>query len=301
MKESHATVGPSIMASRPKLTLVTTRDYHLFAALDRCPLTVGQILKLSRTFPYPFTTERRVQERLAKLCAAGRVRRWQYATAGQGALSYYTLSPEGYCILHGVDAPPPRSHAFSEVGVARQSHTRCLADFLVHTFLAAHAAGATITDFARENALRIQVESDFLYPDSSFIIRRPDGFPFRLFVELDNVSERVQSTGARDSWQRKIRFYDAYQDRTLPERFHVLAVTTGTGQRVEHILEAARTTMRNPHRSLLYATTLPEYLAQSRPLTAPCFRDNCGRNVVLVLPQRQPTMQAAQLARAVAV
>lgn len=79
-------------ASDSPLRLVTPRDRDLFEALDRCPLTVRQLLKLSVTFAYPFTTERRVQERLHQLCAAGRVRRWLYATAGQGALSYYTLS-----------------------------------------------------------------------------------------------------------------------------------------------------------------------------------------------------------------
>src|SRR6266436_5899805 len=56
------------------LCLVTPRDRDLFAALDRGPLTVRQLLTLSVTFAYPFTTERRVQERLQKLCAAGRVR-----------------------------------------------------------------------------------------------------------------------------------------------------------------------------------------------------------------------------------
>ena len=88
------------------LCLVTPRDQDLFEALDRCPLTVRQLLSLSATFIYPFTTERRVQERLQKLAAAGRVRRWRYATAGQGALSYYTLSPLGYRLLHGFDTAP---------------------------------------------------------------------------------------------------------------------------------------------------------------------------------------------------
>src|SRR6267142_4637579 len=82
------------------LCLVTPRDIDLFQALDRCPLTVRQLLKLSATFVYPFTTERRVQERLHRLCAAGRVRRWLYATAGRGALSYYTLSLRGFQVLH---------------------------------------------------------------------------------------------------------------------------------------------------------------------------------------------------------
>ena len=87
--------------------LVTPRDRDLFVALERSPLTVRQLLKVSTTFVYPFTSERRVQERLQRLCAAGRLRRWFYATAGRGALSYYTLTPEGYRLLHGPEVRPP--------------------------------------------------------------------------------------------------------------------------------------------------------------------------------------------------
>ena len=62
------------MASTVTVRLVTPRDLDLFQALDRCPLTVAQVLKVSQTFAYPFTTERRVQERLHELVTASRVR-----------------------------------------------------------------------------------------------------------------------------------------------------------------------------------------------------------------------------------
>src|SRR5207237_8576639 len=115
------------------LRLVTPRDRDLFQALDRCPLTVRQLLKLSSTFAYPFTTERRVQERMQQLCAAGRVRRWLYATAGQGALSYYPLTTISHPLLHG-DQATGRG-AFGPVGLSRQPHTQALADALVHLFV----------------------------------------------------------------------------------------------------------------------------------------------------------------------
>src|SRR5437588_10626462 len=105
------------MATASSLCLVTPRDRDLFLALERSPLTVRQLLKLSETFAYPFTTERRVQERMQRLVAAGRVRRWRYATAGQGALSYYILRPLGYRLLHGADAPAPRRGLFRPIGV----------------------------------------------------------------------------------------------------------------------------------------------------------------------------------------
>src|SRR3981081_1938457 len=101
-------------------TLVTPRDTDIFSALARTPLTVRQLLKLSVTFAYPFTTERRVQERLQALYAAGRVRRWYYATAGQGALSSHTLSPLGFQLLHGAEAGPMVRGLFRPVGQARQ-------------------------------------------------------------------------------------------------------------------------------------------------------------------------------------
>src|SRR5437016_3330105 len=145
------------MATLSPLCLVTHRDRDLFQALDRCPLTVRQLLKLSKAFGHSFTTERRVQERLQKLCAAGRVRRWRYATAGQGALSYYTLTPLGYRLLHGHDAAPSGRGLFGPVGVARQTHTRALAEAIVHLGIGAHHADVSIENFRRENTLRLTV------------------------------------------------------------------------------------------------------------------------------------------------
>src|SRR5579883_3294409 len=121
------------MASKSPHQLVTPRDIDILAALDRCPLTPAQLLKLSQTFALPFTHERRVRERLFQLCDSGRLHRWRYAAAGQGAPNYYTLSPLGYRLLHGEGANPSTKRAFAEVGLAKQHHTQCLADFIVHT------------------------------------------------------------------------------------------------------------------------------------------------------------------------
>src|SRR5881409_3177341 len=122
------------MTSTQALRSVTSRDFEILAALDRCPLTAAQLLKLSETFPLPFTTERRVRERLQILCDCGRVRRSQYyATAGRGAQNYYRLTSVGYRLLNGDDAKPPTKRYFSDIGVANHHHTRSLADFIVHT------------------------------------------------------------------------------------------------------------------------------------------------------------------------
>ena len=72
----------------------TPRDFDLFRAIDRGPLTVRQLLKLSATFSSPFHSERYLQARLYLLTQAGLLRRGAYATTDPSVLYYYTLSPE---------------------------------------------------------------------------------------------------------------------------------------------------------------------------------------------------------------
>jgi len=67
------------MARRPTTTLVTPRDLDILTALDRCPLTLDQLLSLSQTFSRPFTIYRRAHERLQQLSDSGWVRRAQHA------------------------------------------------------------------------------------------------------------------------------------------------------------------------------------------------------------------------------
>src|SRR5262245_54290598 len=112
----YAKLFANPMASTAPLRLLTSRDLEVLASFDHCPLTARQLLKLSRTFAQPFPNERRVRDRLQALSAVGRVRRWQYATAGRGAPNYYTLSPLGYRLLHGDGAIPPTKRAFGPVG-----------------------------------------------------------------------------------------------------------------------------------------------------------------------------------------
>ena len=159
------------MASDSPNRLLTSRDLDILLALDHCPLTVQQLLKVGETFQRPFTDEKRVRERMQILCDAGRVRRFAYATAGRGALNYYTLSPLGYRILYGPEAQPPTKRYFEPVAIAHQQHTRSLADFIVHTIVGAHRSGIAFTSFYRENSLRLQVGDECLFPDCAFLLR----------------------------------------------------------------------------------------------------------------------------------
>ncbi len=138
-----------------------------------------------------------------------------------------------------------------------------------------------LAGFYRENALRLTVGSESLYPDCAFQLVTPSGFPFSFFVELDNSTEAIRSDKDRDSWERKLRLYDAFQD-TTPVRFRVLVLTTRSSQRVGHVLDAAKAILANPQRGLIYGAFLDDFLAQPDALTSPCFRDHLGRRRALV-------------------
>ena len=264
--------------------LLAPRDIEILTALDHCPLTASQILRISQTFALPFTSERRVRERLFQLCEAGRVCRWPYATAGQGAPNYYTLSRLGFRILHGDVAKPPTKRAFGPIGISRQHHTQSLADFVVQTAVSAHRSGVDFTGFYRENTLRLQIGDECLFPDNAFQLIEREGSDFGFFTEIDAGTERIRSPKDVESWERKIRLYDRFQDVSL-KRFRVLIVSTRSRERVTHILDLAGTLVRNPQRSLFYGISLPEYLAAAEPLRSACFRDHHGEPATL-LPER---------------
>jgi hypothetical protein len=270
---------------------LTERDVEILQALDRCPLTVRQILKLSQSFPgMTFKSTRSVQDRLQKLRQADWVRRWTYATASRvGAPDYYRLTLLGYRLLHGENAPPPTKRYFNEVGIARHHHTHSLAEFIVHTVVGALQRNVQMKYFRQENSLRIQVGQETLFPDCAFELHCTDGRQFNFFVELDNGTERIQSVKDTDSWLRKIHLYEQYQDKVYPHRFRLLVVATRSVERLQHILAVASAHVRNPQRSLLYAVHLEEYLLEADPVGIPCFRDHRGTAVALISTHARPS------------
>ncbi len=269
------------MTTRPR-RILTGRDLEVFQALDRTPLAAEQLLKLSRTFQHPFGSERMVRERLAALCSAGWAQAGRYATIGNGAgQNYYQLTRTGYRILYGETSVPPTKRYFAPISLPRQYHTRCLADFIVHTIVAAHGAVAAFTDFYRENTLRLEVGAECLYPDCAFQLILPDGRAFNYLVEIDNHTEQIRSTKEADSWQRKARLYDDLQS-SAPNRFRVLVVTTRSGPRLKTILTLAAAHSSNLQRSVLIGTPLAMYLAESTPLSAPIFLDHHLHSISLL-------------------
>jgi hypothetical protein len=263
---------------------LTQRDFDILLSLDRCPLTVRQLLKLSETFAgRPFTSERSVQDRLQKLGDAGWLQRWTFATASRaGAPDYAKLTLVGYRLLYGEKAQPPTKRYLKEVGIAHQHHTHCLAEFIVHTAVAAHRQGLAMKNFSRENTLRLEVAQESLFPDAAFDLVTRDEQSYRFYVELDNGTERVRSETETESWQRKIRLYEQWQDRMAPERFRVLAVTTRSRDRLDHILALARQHARNPLRLLVYAVHLDDFLRCENAIQERCFAHHHRRPVALI-------------------
>jgi hypothetical protein len=273
------------MANPLCTSILTGRDLDILLALDHGPMTAQQILRISQTFPRPFPDEKRVRERMNVLHDAGQVRRFAYATTGRGSLHYFTLSPLGYKLLYGPDAEAPSRRYFDTVAVARQHHTRCLADFIVHTIVAAYFAGIEFTSFYRENTLRLEVGAESIYPDCAFLLRTRDERDFGFIVELDNGTERVRSPKDADCWDRKIRLYETLQDCS-PKRFRVLVVATARRDRLDHILATAAALAPNPKRRLFYGIQLDRFLQVPDALRLPCFTDHWGHDVALIQPDR---------------
>ena len=278
------------MAKSSPRCVITSRDLEVLAALDRCPLTAQQLLKLSRSFCLPFTTERRVRERLQQLERQHWLTSWLYATASRGGSpSYWKLTRDGYRVLHGTDAVLPQRRFFEEIALGHH-HTMSLSDFIVQTFVAAHRLGIEVRYFARENSVRMEAAGSVLYPDCAFQLFTPGGStvarpPFNFVVELDNGTERIRSPQDVESIERKVRGYELHQSATPSfdhGRFVVLFVTTRSSDRLTHILQAAARIMRNPKRTLFLGVTLSAFLTHDAPLTAPLFLSPTGRQQSLI-------------------
>ncbi len=265
------------------ITVLTARDVELLTALDRCPLTAAQLVKLSQTFPLPFRADRLLRRRMSKLEHIGLVRRAMYtALAGRGGTpNYYLLTPLGHRMLHGPDARPPAKRFGHPLAPAGQYHTHALAEVIVHFVVAARRAGVEMTGFCRENTVALSDGQHTIYPDSAFQLLHPGGVRFSYFVELDNSTERLVTDKDTDSWQRKICIYESVR-QSRPTRFRVLVVSTRSAERISHILSLSKMLATNPRRTLFCGTVLPTFLATEDALTQPVFCDHLGRETALI-------------------
>lgn len=270
---------------------ITPRDVELLTVIDRHPMTAEQLLKLSETFPAPFTHDRLVRRRLSQLREAGFLRSFPYATAGRGgAPHYWKLTRDGYRLLYGESLPLPRRRYFEAVSPGHHHHTLCLGELLTHLAVTAHREGIALRQFSRENQLKIEAGTFTLHPDCAFQLVTPDGRPFNFVVELDNGTERIRSRLDVESIERKLRGYDAHQSRfdaLDPERYLVLFVTTRSPVRLQHILDLAGMVMENPHRTVFIGADIRAFLAGD-PFRDALLRDHRGLKRML-LPRRTQT------------
>lgn len=278
----------------------TARDRELLVATGRTTPTLALLLKASQTFDEPFTNGDYLRRRLKKLSGAGWVRQWRYATASQGALSYYKLTPAGYRLVAGHAAALPSKRYFRPVSLGLQEHTQALAEFLVHFLVGVHRAGAMMSEFYPEHDLELKLDGAVQYPDTAIQVMTPRGDAFNYAIELDNGSERLCSRKETDSIAKKIDFYEQYQD-FCSRRFRVLFVCTRATQRQFNIQALAGSKARNPDRHLVYTCSLPEFLADGDALHAPCFLDHQGRSQPLLptrlssaASRREPAQQLLQ-------
>lgn len=264
------------------------RDWEILGAIDRCPLSVAQLLRLSETFGQPFCDEHNLRRRLRELAAAGLLKRFPYALTSDGrSPNYWKLTQEGYRTLYGNSAAMPKRRYFEAIRPGHHYHTFCLAELLVHLSISASKHDCEILHFARENSLKLEADPFVVYPDAAFVIRSAKGRTFPFVIELDNGTERVRSKQDVESIERKIRGYDAYQARFEardPDRFLVVFVTTRSEVRLQHILDTAAQVMSQPQRRVFVGASL-EHMLQDDPFKAALLSDHRGlRRQMIPLP-----------------
>lgn len=253
------------------------RDFEVFTALDRCPLTANQLRRLSATFKTPFKNEHLLRRRLRKLISVGLVKKFSYAIASAGRTpSYYKLTQLGFCSLYGAGAKLPRARSFNAISTGHHHHTYNLAEAIVHLCVTAKENNCEIIHFAKENSVTLVAEPFTLYPDSAFVVRRSDGKTFPFVLEIDNGSERVRSKQDVESLERKIRGYDAHQTNFKsvdPDRYVVLFITTRSELRLQNILDVAADLMTNSQRKVFVGCELQSFLSVD-PFRSPAFKDH---------------------------
>ncbi len=270
------------MASSSPRRQITERDISVFTTLDRCPLTAEQLLRVSNSFAQPFTSLRRVQERLRQLTCSRLIQSWWYTSSTGCPVRYHKLSPATYRLLHGPDTRPRSKQMFSEISPSRHRHTQALADFIVHTTLAANFRGLRIRNFHGEDRLRVDIGEEYFFPDASFQLVSPADYRFNFFVEVDCGTETVYSDRLDvDHWQRKLhRYIQLHQSGG--RRFRLLVVAVTSEKRLQNILDLAGRMTKGLDFRLVYGTLLADYLATADALFKPCFLSPDNREVSLL-------------------
>lgn len=264
---------------------LSPRDLSLLRFLSRTPATTAILLRVSPTFDEGgFIDERRLRERLQTLGDAGMVRAWSTANVGGGVRNYYKLTPLGWHMLYGQEAPSPPRTLFAEVPPSLFVHTFRLAGVIAEVVRACHERRVTVERVIRENELVFAVGDRQVQPDCFFRLSA-QGRTFNLAFEIDNSTASLDSH-TPSSIRTKLAAYDAYQEHVLSQwviggkawerpRFRVIFLTPSV-ERAYHILSLAADTTVNRARRLVYAAFLDSFLSENDPLFTPIFLDHFG-------------------------
>jgi hypothetical protein len=269
------------MASKSSSIIYTARDQQIHEALALTPLDTQQLLRFSGIFDQPFVNDRTLRERMHEHATAGWVQTFTYATTTSGKLNYYKLSPLGFRMLNGPDAPRPKPSAFREVSPALQRHTRHLADIITQTNVHARRLGLTIVEQHGENQLPLALGERMQKPDYTFRLATRDG-PLTFYDELDEGTEPIASTKQRESLEARIRFHEDYQNAN-GERYRVRVFFAKASARMVQFLALARRYAAK-QRVIFLAVLLEDYLKHGSPLTSPIFVDHFNRLEPLIPP-----------------
>ena len=277
------------------------RDHYLLSALYLTPLTIPQLLELSRTWPAPFFAWDTLYHRLEKLRGGRWVRRWPYAIAIDGAKTYYKLTPAGYRTLVGNDAArAPGRYSFSQM--THPWHTYWLARFIVKTLVTARRFGVTLEECYPDNTVPLAGDTSALYPDFLITVVAHDGRRYHYCIELDNATQSIRSETNLDALEWKIRRYEAWQYAAAErgENFRVLFATTGSLPHAKNIVAVAADILLDPRRELVLSCRLQDYLAAPNPFTQPVWLSQRGQRAAMIpryaVASRRPRWHSGLLA-----
>lgn len=262
----------------------------------------------------------------------GLLQRTEYAIVGPGRRPYHLLTEAGYAFLFPGEPTPTKSYLsratgerrsrksafFAPIPLNTQDHDYAVSQSVVHTLLQArrdqigietyhtrHRVELKIpTTYAMQTSLKAIVRRDpasgmpvrehlSLFPDATVEFVTKEGGRYLRYDEIDGGSESVLSREDTDAIERKVRFYDHYQD-IADRRFRVRFLTYRPNSfgRLRSIIECARAILRNPERPLFLFTTLEHYLTKNGALVRPIFLDHFGRPAPCV-----PSRASASLRR----
>jgi len=261
------------------------RDEWLAEFLFRTPATSEQVLAVSQTWPWPFFSLRRVQQRLADHVEAGWAQKHRYKTSTRiGGTFYYQLTLTGYrTYLADEYAKPPTERFFYERADARHRHTFALAQFITHLTVAAHRHGFRVEDYRPEGTVSLSFGEETVQPDGQYCLVSPAGRRFLQRVELDRSTKRqTTQVGYDKTWAKCNRVYDGWQDLHPEQSSRTVVVTTESRLRVENILTQFAQQTSNFNRSLYLGIWLDDFLATKDALCQPVFDDHRGRLLPLI-------------------